>query len=466
MAGVTRKVVTVRFEGPRHDSVDYRQLVHDDKKVFEEFGTVETTADGQRLLRRSDYSRPGRRFATRAAAQEHFDALVSKYARQERWTHTHRSEEELAANDGIGVVAENPELEAQLIATPDAEDVARVYADWLQAHDDARGELAALLQSGRGAEAKAWMAANASRLLGDVDVHLANFDAVYAEIYGFRFQQGFLKSVSLRRSDFESKTDLAALTRTFLALPIARFITSLRFGLARYNDDNDWTETMLAIAAWPRARQLKQLLFSDYEYDDNAREDTPFGDFSRAWPALVGLEELHIRAGRGTLGAIELPALRTFVRETGGLAGAELQDILRARWPRLEWLELWLGCDYLGGECTVEQLDPLLTTGAPATLTHLGLVNAEIAHELIEPLAKSPLLPRLRSLGLSKGVLCDEDVDLLLRHAPAFAHLQRLDLRENQLGERAQEIVVALPNALVGKQRALDEGERCVADLE
>lgn len=175
--------------------------------------------------------------------------------------------------------------------------------------------------------------------------------------------------------------------------------------------------------------------------------------------SLPALEWLHIRSGEGgQLGELELPNLKTFIRESGGLGGEEVRSIAGAKWRRLERLDVWLGRAEYGAEGTVELLQPLLDGAGLKSLRHLGLMNSELAPALVPAVLRSRVLPQLEVLDLSKGVLLDEDVEPLLAQAGALRHLKRLDLSENLLHESCERLKAALPNAVVDEQR-YEEGE-------
>jgi hypothetical protein len=206
---------------------------------------------------------------------------------------------------------------------------------------------------------------------------------------------------------------------------------------------------------------MRSLCFDDYTHEDCELSWTPYGDFSSSLNSFASLEVLNVRSGAGgSLGQVNLPRLRKFVRESGGLSGAELEEILAAKWPALESLELWFGSENYGAEGTTEHVQRLLAK-LPAGVTHLGLANCEFVHQLLPVLAASPVLKRLRTLDLSKGVLRDGDLDTLLRDRAAFAHLDTLDLDENQINERVEELKQALPKASCAQQRVdeLDEDD-------
>jgi len=433
----TRVRKKVRFENDRNDVLFFRDIVCDGRRIFVDAGSTNRVNGVQQRFEKS-----GQCLATPDLAEAAFQALIK--AQEKRWSRQLPSDTVVEIGDeSLATATTNAALEAQLAAGEAG--AAGVFADWLQREGDPRGELAALVMAG--ANVDAWLATHGARLFGDLDVKL------HSEIQGLVWKDGFLDGVSLRRASMDSTTQLAALTREVLALPVAQFLTSLRFGLASFESDNDWTETLRAVTASTQAPRIVALRFDDYNSEDCELSWTPFGDFGTAWAGLPSLEHLLIRAGGdGQLGEIDAPSLKSFARETGGLATAEVDTILRARWPRLERLDLWLGNNNYGGTVSVAQVEQLLAN-APPTLTHLGLCNAEIAPDLIVPLEQSKLLPRLSSLDLKMGILNDSDVDTLLRHAPAFAHLAHFDLSENLFGERTAELAVAFPKAHLANQR-------------
>lgn len=437
-----RKVTRARLENRREDGVFYMEATLDGRKIT---GVVGNTLNGGQINERI-----GLRYDTDAEAKAAFDKLLE--ARGRRYQDQTREEVEVdGVVEGLGEAAREPALESAVREGHAGAET--VYADWLQQRGDARGELAAQ------ADPVAHLRSNPGKYLGDLDVALDN------ELTDLAFRDGFLREASLKRSSMDSETDLAALTASFLKLPVAMFVDRLRFGLQSFESDNSWTETMQAVTASSQAAHLRSLRFDDYTMEDCELSWTPFGDFSDAWEKLHGLEELVLRAGEsGELGDIALPKLKRFVRVSGGLSSGEIESILGAQWPQLEQLEIWFGDPNYGAEGNVEMLNGLLAGEVPPTLKHLGLCNAMFANELIEPLSNSVLLRQLRVLDLSKSALMDEDVDLLLAAAPKFAHLERLDLSECMFDERLGELKNALPNARLDEQReGYGDGDRYVA---
>lgn len=353
------------------------------------------------------------------------------------------------------VVAVNPELEAQCRAEPDNPAPWLVYADWLMLQGDVRGELAALRARGREREADAFLRAHRVALLGGTDL----VDVV--RITSWR--HGFAVAAAIKREqDPEAVVGkVAELTSQFLSGPLAHYVEALRFGLAGFSNNNDWGPTLDAVIGSRVGPQIRSLRFDDYSSEDSEISWTPFGDFSHAWPELARLEELVIRSGAGgELGTIVLPALKKFVRISGGLKGVEIDAICNATWPALEHLEMWFGASQYGAEGDVTRIRPILDGVGLPKLRHLGIVNCEFVDSAIEPLAGSKLLPQLRTLDLSSGIMAARATKTLIEHAAAFRHLDAIELDRNLLvpSEVAQ-LKKALPNVKIGKQRERDDDE-------
>ncbi|MFZ5441987.1 MAG: WGR domain-containing protein [Myxococcota bacterium] len=414
----------------------------------------------QRVAPREDDSgETSTRYDSLAEAKEQLEHLTARYVKNglrevSRKTELRSVHDEPAAVEGR--LTQHPEYERACLESP--EDVApwRIYADWLQEQGDVRGELAALFLGKQAPKGWAFFKQHRDALLGEHSEQ---------ELYDVEFDNGFVAALSMKRP-YDGGTELAELTRDVLGRPGARFVTRLRFGLASYESDNDWTDTLDAILASPVAAWLRRLEFNDYTYEDCEISWTPYGSVAALWKGLPRLEHLHVRSGQGgELGRIEHAQLKTFIRESGGLASAELEAIVAAKWPQLEHLEVWTGSGNYGAEATTDQLGPLLRGEGLPRLKTLGIVNSELSTELLGELAASPLLPRLAVLDLSKGVFTDAEVDGWIRLAPKFRHLQRLDLSGNLFEERLEELKAALPNAVLADQRENygDDEDRYVA---
>ena len=103
------------------------------------------------------------------------------------------------------------------------------------------------------------------------------------------------------------------------------------------------------------------------------------------------------------------------------------------RFPALTTLEIWCGRADYGFTGSVADFAPILAGDRLPALRTLRLMNCELAADLIAPLARSAILPRLATLGLAMGKLTDDDTHLLREHRAAFAHLALLELDDNYL---------------------------------
>jgi ATP-dependent Clp endopeptidase proteolytic subunit ClpP len=332
----------------------------------------------------------------------------------------------------------------------EAEPAAEVLADWLQSEGDTRGELAALLQRGRAEEAGEYLRHHAVALLGELDAALAA-----GAIHSLEWRHGFLGGVGLRALPLSHDlppVSLVRLTRDVLALPLARFVTGLRFSDNGGDGGANWDDTLLAVAESVRGPFVRELHFGDPASEARGRWCSSFGDLSAMWPRLPALEALRIRATHGVLGRIELPSLRCFIRESNALSVGELDSILTARWPRLERLEIWFGPG--ASEYSGDAIRQLVSGAAPESLRHLGLVDAGLVGGVLPMVLSGSLLSRLDVLDLTGGTLTDDDGWRLISEADRLKHLRRLDLSDNRLRASVGPLRTALPNVVVDRQRA------------
>lgn len=407
----------------------------------------------------SGWTRPGKRLEEREStrypsagvAKQTFDDLVHEavgnFGQHER---SYRDVPESKWKDGAPSASDAAQ-EAAIDAAPDDAGLARVYTDWLVGHGDPRGELFALAAERRLDDVDQFFEVNGKALLGPLEL------APGSELTQLEWQAGLLVGAQLKRRLDGAPPSLPELTRSFLSLPLARFVTALRFGLAGYEGDNDWSETLKVVSESPRAALMRALKFDGFTREESELSWTNYGDFSGLWAPFVRLEELRIRAGgEGSLGRLEFPNLKRFARESGGLRNDELDAILSAKWPQLEQLEVWFGDPGYGAQADVGRLEPFLRGGYPPKLRRLGLMNCDFAGELLPRVLSSPLLPQLSELDLSMGVLGDEHIDALL--AGQVKHLAVLNLDSNYFTpDGCERLKAALPAARLDDQTSAAE---------
>ncbi|MFP2927327.1 TIGR02996 domain-containing protein [Pyxidicoccus sp. 3LG] len=370
--------------------------------------------------------------------------------------------------------ASNPELETAIFKDLDNVDAWLVYGDWLQRQGDPRGELIALQHGGmqaRGDEAtklkgqvKDLLEQHKASLLGKVLVEAQEQEELQVE-----WHLGFIRSARVGQKEHSSTTDVAEVVKALLAHPSARFLRELTIGMAHFEGENNYRDVVDALAdsltALGGSKTLQRLFIGDFEYPNDTEISWSYvNDVSSLYEHLPNLRSLRLRGALVELGNVDLPELREFTVESGGLLLAAVQSIASAKWPKLERLEVWFGCEDHDAEGGVEDIQPILDGEGLPHLKHLGLRNAEFTDELCKVLPKAKVLPQLETLDLSMGTMSDEGARALAEHAPAFAHLEHLDVTENTLGEEGQQPVATLARSVsAGNQRDYEEDYRYAA---
>jgi hypothetical protein len=184
-----------------------------------------------------------------------------------------------------------------------------------------------------------------------------------------------------------------------------------------------------------RLTSLRALFLGDMESEECEISWITQSDVT---PLLDGFPELEAFGVRGGTG-LAFPSathrrLRTLVVETGGMPAAVVRGIAASDFPALELLDLWLGTEEYGGDCSVEDVAPILDGSRLPRLRHLALRNSDIQDHIARAAASAPVVSRLDVLDLSMGVLTDEGAEALLGGQP-LTHLRKLDLHHHYLSE-------------------------------
>ncbi|WIG96531.1 WGR domain-containing protein [Myxococcus sp. SDU36] len=403
-------------------------------------------------------------FGSPEEAQKEHDKLVRE---KEKKGYVLAGKDEDDDSDGGGgeAPASNPELEAAILKAPDNVDAYLVYSDWLQGQGDPRGELIAIQHAASQASGT-----EASDLKRKATAHIKKYQTlllgelaagVKTEELSLEWHLGFIRSARVSKKDYDSEFDVAEAVGTLLKHPSARFIRGLTLGMTDF-EENDYGAAAEAIVQAGGSKTVEELFIGDFQYPDETEISwTHLHDISGLLKVLPGLRKLRLRGGDLALGDVDLPELREFTVETGGLPLAAIKSIASAKWPKLERLEMWFGREDYGAEGGVEDLQPILDGKDLPNLKQLGLRNSEFTDELAKVLPTAKVLKQLEKLDLSMGILSHEGAQALADNAAAFAHLKQLDVTENTLTEEAQALLSkALPNAAVGNQRDYEEDYR------
>ena len=312
-----------------------------------------------------------------------------------------------------------------------------VYADWLQGQGDPRGELISVQHARLTDDSAALRKREAQLLKGQNDAFFGDLADLLKEDGGLSvtWHLGFLKSARIGRDTYDSDLDVGGTLKALLELPIAAHLDTISIGMCAETDGNFQDAIDALIKLEPP--KLRSLFLGDFEFPDQSDISmTHVGDTSKLYRAFPALHSLTLRGASATLGKIDLPELREFTFETGGLGRDCIDAICEAKWPKLRKLHLWFGDDNYGAEGDLDAIKPILNGKGLAQLQHLGLMNCDFITGNIDALAKAKILPKLKSLDLSMGAMGDEDAEAMVRHAGAFKHLEQLVVSENYFTRR------------------------------
>jgi hypothetical protein len=213
----------------------------------------------------------------------------------------------------------------------------------------------------------------------------------------------------------------------------------------------------LLIKAADRFPALRALFLGDIVMEQQEISWIEHDDLTPLLQAFPGLERFEARGSMGLgLRPFRSDALKVLRLESGGLPARIVRAVGGSELPALEHLDLWLGSQNYEGDAGVPDLAEILAGERLPALRHLGLENSEITDELAAAVAGAPVVARLESLSLAKGVFGDAGAEALLSGQP-LTHLRRLDLHHHFLSEPMQERLRA---ALPGVEVDLSEPQR------
>jgi hypothetical protein len=267
------------------------------------------------------------------------------------------------------------------------------------------------------------------------------------------------------RSDWNTAPPFTQMMTEFSRMPNANKIVGLVVGMWMWGDAHD-TSSATIVELLTHLRHvftnLRALFIGDIASEENEISWIIQSDMTPLLNAYPKLEYFGVRGGTSLeLGAIQHESLRTLVVETGGLPSNVVNNLARARLPKLEKLELWIGTDSYGRTVTLDDLRLLLhSTGMPSLRT-LALRNSELADETAPLLAAAPLMqqPTLETLDLSMGTLSDAGAQALLEN-PHVARMRRLHLDHHYMSEEMMRKLEALPLVVtMDDQQEADEDD-------
>ena len=263
------------------------------------------------------------------------------------------------------------------------------------------------------------------------------------------------------RSDWD-ENELIPNLQHFLGTDAAARATALIIG-AWHGDDPELTSEGVIeelVKSKDRLPNLVALYVGDITSEENEISWIKQSDLSPLLKAFPKLQLLRARGGDGlALSAPRHETLRGLALETGGMDVSVIRSVCTSDFPRLEYLELWLGTDQYGANHSIADLQPILAGRLFPDLKYLGLRNCQQADELAGVVVNSPLLARIETLDLSLGVLTDEGAKALVK-LPASSTLKRLNLHYNYISADLIRKLKALPLAVdASKPSDMDDNE-------
>jgi hypothetical protein len=335
-----------------------------------------------------------------------------------------------------------------------------VLGDWLQEQGDPRGQLIALQLAGKHREALAMIDEQKAFLLGPLAEHAVCYDHLYHDPApdAFEWSFGFIHAarISYMQPWVEAfEGEIADVLEMLLRHPSGRFLAKLTLMYNNHTADHDLQPVIDVLVRLPPPT-LRELVIGD-KVDQISWYQV--GDLGKLWSKVPGLERLDIEAGQFDLGKLDLPALRHAVFETGGLSRESGRAIAAAKWPKIERLDVFYGDNDYGGECNIEQVKPLLARTDMPALRHLAVCDAVFADQICAALPNAKLLPQLKTLDLSKGIMTDDGAKILAANKSAFVHLDVLDVSDNYLTKAGIAALRGVAKKVIAIDQKDDDGD-------
>ena len=248
---------------------------------------------------------------------------------------------------------------------------------------------------------------------------------------------GKSKTYSYDYEDYENGKSASTLIEDILADPEFGEMEELIVGGWGGEYDEDCQPIIDGIAGAPdKFRHITKLFIGDMDFEVCEVSWIMQGNYSGLWKAMPQLKELTIKGSTDlTLGTIEHDNLESLTIICGGLGKDVIEEITKAKLPKLKKLLLYIGVEeygFDGDEGTVREL--LAKSDFPG-LTYLGITDSEIQDELTAVVLESKYMHQINTLDLSNGPLTDKGGQLLLERLPEFPNIEKLDLHHHYLSD-------------------------------
>ena len=271
------------------------------------------------------------------------------------------------------------------------------------------------------------------------------------------------KFISKFRSDWENDTLMEHLQH-FVESECAEHAVGLVIGNWSGDDPDKDCERIVDYLTKNAGRlpNLRAIYLGDIVQEENEISWIHQTDISPLLNAFPNLEMLRVRGGDGL--SIKKPAhkrLRGLAIETGGLPKSVVQSVCKAKFPNLEFLELWLGTEEYGADFAVSDLQPILANKNFPKLKYLGLRNSDMADDIATVVTNSPVAQQVEFLDLSLGTMTDDGGEALL--SLESKSIQKVSIHRNFLSKPLVKKLKGLPFSVDATSQEEDDEWRFVA---
>ncbi|HEY0252838.1 MAG TPA: hypothetical protein VGC41_14985 [Kofleriaceae bacterium] len=311
------------------------------------------------------------------------------------------------------------DIETAIESDPENPASYSVYADWLMAQGDPRGQVmaAAIAADGQPDADKQFARAlkkNIHELLGPLAPYAiaAKGDP---DVFAWRF--GVIHRAYLHAA---RQRPLDAVLDQLLGHVSGRFLVELALA------EKDRIQEALGVLATRAPTSLRALRL----WQVGAPQ------LGELWPALPRLRRLALEGRSLELGTLDLPQLEKLELIDSQMRAATGRAIALSPFPHLEQLRVDFGHGYMTGNATIDDVFEFLARKDVPNLRHLALVHTRYPRELVMELADSGMSRQLEHLDLSYDELSDANAIELARRRANFPKLQTLDVTGNRLSER------------------------------
>ena len=188
-----------------------------------------------------------------------------------------------------------------------------------------------------------------------------------------------------------------------------------------------------------RFSHIEKLFIGDMDFEECEVSWIMQGNYGKLWAALPDLKALTIKGSTELgLGEIIHENLEALTIICGGLPTEIIEEIERARLPKLKKLLLYIGSDNYGFDGNADTIRRFLENADFPELEYLGIVDSEIQDELTEAVLESKFMGQIHTLDLSCGTLSDKGGKLLLEKLPQYGNIKKLDVHYHFMTEKME----------------------------